>query len=209
MSFSVSRKWQNGHPLLWIKNGWVSLLESHPTKAISIRLPRPDWWGCIEHILKKTFDLFSPFNNTEFHKHDLNTVHNFGCTIELSPLISGHWSLIWVILMHQPHEPLLVSIYRWWASWVTRVAFPPNPNTTSLCRRSTACWKPLHLTPRQPPAANVWWRPPLRRWTAFRPPSPTVPQRTAPPTTAWTPLWLPWATSTLSMARVSPAGVLA
>lgn len=76
---------------------------------------------------------------------------------------------------------------------------------TSPFHRSIAPWTPLHPTPFQPAAASVQLRPPLRQWTAFHHPSPTAPQHTARPATAWTQLWQLPATSTVSMARVSPA----
>lgn len=101
-------------------------------------------------------------------------------------------------------ENLLLSVCRWWAFWVTPAVFLHSHNTTSPYHHSTVPWTPLHPMPSQLAAASVQLTPPLRRWTAFRHRNPTAPLHTAPPATAWIPLWLPPVTSTVSMARVSP-----
>lgn len=101
----------------------------------------------------------------------------------------------------------LCFVYRWWASWVILAVFHHSRNMTSPFHHCTAPWT-LHLMLSQPAAASVQLNPPLRQWTAFRRHSPTALRHTAPLATAWTQLWLPLATSTVSMARVSFACLL-
>lgn len=130
----------------------------------------------------------------------------------LSWMFIAYFMVIWSVAVEPKHwtgeacwQLLLPCVCRWWASWVTPAVFPHSRNTTSPFHHCTAPWTPLHPMPSQPAAASVQLSPPLRRWTAFRRRSPTAPRRTAPLVTAWTQLWRPPATSTVSTARVSPA----